>query len=656
MGTTLLPSLVRGQDVVHLSSWSSIPPVIDGALDTETEWVTADRAEFQLGSTYAGNLYVMNDAANLYLGLEIADDDYAANFSTRDIAFFYFDNDNDGSGPEAGDDSMGCTNWATTEFDQFYNGTSASWLWDRLNGGTNDGFSATGGNGTHNFFEIAHLLNSTDDPRDFSLRVGDTIGFMLRYADNNAYVGQWPSDAHPNLPPTHWHKIRIAAPPMVIHGDLLLAGNNVTVLAGVVDINGSIIVEENATLILRNAFLRVEQAGIFKQNITLQNPLNGTPRLLAFNSSIRSTEFMYLYLLANSTSIVSNSTIENIEFLPRDNSTLHLSMSAALGLEASGSSIVNLSSSTLYSISARGKSRILVHDSEITHVHVRANSVQCRIEGLEVGFTPRWSFNANCSLTILLEGLAPNLTVVDTSVVGSWGFTFSGQSNVSFESSTIGQATGLDNAVFSLKSTRCQNLDALYASVFTVADSAISDIYATHSSSTWLLNSTYASVDIQHAAKVYFSWHVDVQVVDSLGRAVSSAAVEATYPNSTVADLAVTDGNGSARLVLVEKVVNQTGTYTAGNYTITADYLTYSNSTSVTVTGNRQVTLQLTDLIPEFPPLIVMPLVIALTLLAAVIHRKRILSEPKKSEATHAAPLQPASPRFAGILRLVAQV
>ena len=45
----------------------------------------------------------------------------------------------------------------------------------------------------------------------------------------------------------------VKASPDIYQGDLVLQGNNVTIIEGRFDINGSIIVEENATLILRNA-------------------------------------------------------------------------------------------------------------------------------------------------------------------------------------------------------------------------------------------------------------------------------------------------------------------------------------------------------------------------------------------------------------------
>jgi len=55
---------------------------------------------------------------------------------------------------------------------------------------------------------------------------------------------------------------QIKASSDIHQGDLVLVGNNVTVIEGQFDINGSILVEENATLILRNAVLNFTQASI----------------------------------------------------------------------------------------------------------------------------------------------------------------------------------------------------------------------------------------------------------------------------------------------------------------------------------------------------------------------------------------------------------
>ena len=56
-----------------------------------------------------------------------------------------------------------------------------------------------------------------------------------------------------NIPP-------VRAFPGIYQGDLLLAGNNITFIEGVFNINGSIIIEENAALYLKDAFVNLWQA------------------------------------------------------------------------------------------------------------------------------------------------------------------------------------------------------------------------------------------------------------------------------------------------------------------------------------------------------------------------------------------------------------
>jgi hypothetical protein len=124
--------------------------------------------------------------------------------------------------------------------------------------------------------------------------------------------------------------------------------------------------------------------------------------------------------------------------------------------------------------------------------------------------------------------------------------------------------------------------------------------------------------------KVYFSWYLNAQVVDSVGQNVPSANVTAFYSNSTLADSKLTDTSGRATLTLMEKMMNDTGSYPVGNYTVQASYLTYSNSTTVNMTQSQEVTLTLSNLyIPEFPSLLILPLFMTTTLLAVIALRKR---------------------------------
>jgi hypothetical protein len=73
-------------------------------------------------------------------------------------------------------------------------------------------------------------------------------------------------------------------------GDLILNGDNVTIIEGRFDVNGSIIVEDNATLILRNAIVNFTQTSNNQFGMTFENPTNGNPRLIVENATLTSTE------------------------------------------------------------------------------------------------------------------------------------------------------------------------------------------------------------------------------------------------------------------------------------------------------------------------------------------------------------------------------
>jgi hypothetical protein len=71
------------------------------------------------------------------------------------------------------------------------------------------------------------------------------------------------------------------------------------------------------------------------------------------------------------------------------------------------------------------------------------------------------------------------------------------------------------------------------------------------------------------------------------------------------------------KLALEEKMMNVTGEYLVGNYTVEATYNVHSDNTTVNMTGNKHVSLILEFLIiPEFPSVLMPPLLIIATLLA----------------------------------------
>jgi hypothetical protein len=410
-------------------------------------------------------------------------------------------------------------------------------------------------------------------------------------------------------------------------GDLILTGNNVTTIEGRFDINGSIIVEDNATLFLKTAFLNLTQTEWWQYNITLQNPSIGNPRLLAYNSTITSTHGTDIHLEDNSTATIDNSTISTPLYVrAKDHSSLSISSNSyAYSVMSFDSSVISIHNSSAIVLEFYNTVEAQVSDSEIINAFITPASVNCTISRLEPGLISHWNFITNCTVSILSGGFTPNVTFTNTHV-GGWGFHFYDYSNVEIANSSVWQVTGDGYSVMSLKSTNCFGLYGYSYAMLLVNDSVINKIQARHDSNTWLLNTTYNNLDIRDSAKVHVSWYLDVHVIDSIAQNVPSANVTATYPSATVAESKLTDANGWARLTLMEKMMNATGEYPIGNYTVEATYDIYSDETSVNMTENKQITLTLEDfVIPEFPSFLILPVFMIATLLALIVYRRKHL-------------------------------
>ena len=73
----------------------------------------------------------------------------------------------------------------------------------------------------------------------------------------------------------------------------------------------------------------------------------------------------------------------------------------------------------------------------------------------------------------------------------------------------------------------------------------------------------------------------------------------------------------------MEKMLNSTGEYPIGNYTVEAAYETHSNSTTVNMTDNQLTTLVFSEfIIPEFPSFTVLTLFMVATILAVARARR----------------------------------
>lgn len=382
----------------------------------------------------------------------------------------------------------------------------------------------------------------------------------------------------------------VKAAPSIYQGNLVLNGNNVTTITGTFDINGSIILEGNATLILKNAMMYFEQTNQYEYNMTLRNPTNGNPRLQSVNSTITSTSnyWFEVMLNQNSTAIFTDST-DTAYFDAYDSATASVSNSTIAFLAAGGSAVVSVVNSNIdYTLGAWGGSPdVSVSNSTIAHLDIDFLSVNCTFANVAPGTLTFWNSRLNSSMSIASQGYAPNVTITNTGV-NVWQF--------AFEETT--------NAV--------------------IVDSQLGYLQSYNHSNVWLINSTVVSQpQFSAQGKVYVSWYLDVHVDDSIGNSVPSANVTATYPNATVAKL--TGADGLARLTLMEKMINATGDYPVGNYTVEASYLTFSNSTTVNMTSNKQTELTLGLVIPEFTSFLILPFVTIATLLTVMICRRKHL-------------------------------
>jgi len=135
----------------------------------------------------------------------------------------------------------------------------------------------------------------------------------------------------------------VKASPDIYQGDLVLTGNDVYVIEGRFDINGSIIVEENATLILQNAIVNLTQSENYEHNMTLRNPVNGNPRLQSTNSTITSNLEWFMVVLYDNSSATMTNSIDTAYLRTFGSANVSVSNSTIKLFDVIGPSVVTIS-------------------------------------------------------------------------------------------------------------------------------------------------------------------------------------------------------------------------------------------------------------------------------------------------------------------------
>ena len=348
--------------------------------------------------------------------------------------------------------------------------------------------------------------------------------------------------------------IRYYVIPQIHQGDLILDDNDVHVIEGEFNINGSIIVTENATLTLKNALLNFMQTGHYQFNITFSHPVTGNPKFIVENSNITTNNYSFsIYFKDNSSAAIN-------------------------GLTAPTHTLIYLYHSSSANIS----------NSEINHLEMQSYSTlrinNSRLNTLYTGdYAKAYVTNSEILLKLLVRGNSI-MTILNCSII---------------DGETKSQA-------------KCYIYDSTMVNGKALEDSRV-----------WLYNTTITgNGEVNDTAIIYLYWYLKVQVVDSENSTIPYANVTAYYSNGTAAESTLTETNGWTRLTLMEKTLNATGEYPVGNYTVTATYETYVGQESVNMTGNKEITIQLPFIIPEFPTSLLLPLCIATTLAIITLSRK----------------------------------
>jgi hypothetical protein len=165
------------------------------AVQTPGEWDAASRHDFTVnrspsegGGTVTATLYVMNDAANLYVALRVPNATVGSS-----VLELRFDNNHDRFNA-FGDDYLALTNFGFEDrfFQQIATDTY-TWTWDDDAGGTVDGHGLDRDHAGFSFYELRHPLNSADDTHDFSPARATESGWTSIFATASGAASRGPA-------------------------------------------------------------------------------------------------------------------------------------------------------------------------------------------------------------------------------------------------------------------------------------------------------------------------------------------------------------------------------------------------------------------------------------------------------------------------------
>jgi len=396
---------------------------------------------------------------------------------------------------------------------------------------------------------------------------------------------------------------------------------------------GNIIVKDNGTLIIRNATLILtEYDWLRSYNITIENQGN----LTAVGSLIEGEALMNnIYFFDNAVVKMRNVIVENDVYLnPYNNSLINISDSTIKTnfYIRDNSSVHTMNSHFLEYTCPRvyDSSSLWVSDTVLDHKIYSYGSSNVKVQHSIMD--TYMDCHDHSSIIIYDSSILNGGILCDDHVkVEIWNsssedITMYGQSSAKVFNSTIGYVGGLATG---LLSHDYSSIEVLNSDISEAESEHFSSILLRNSTIGWslnardmsainLLNTTYGVISVEDYAVVNVKWYLTVYTALD-GMILSNATVEVYFAhNDSLAQSGFSNADGIISFLLPEKVIQADETMFLGNYTIMVTYETESKTENIVLNSSRQMTV----VIPEFPSILILPLLAISTLLAVILQRR----------------------------------
>lgn len=437
------------------------------------------------------------------------------------------------------------------------------------------------------------------------------------------------------------HLISVDGKEVFLSSDIVIGGNETFEIKHCeYTQTGNIIVKDNGTLIILNATLILaEYDWLRSYNITIEDQGN----LTAIDSLIEGEALMNnIYFFDNAFVKMKNVIVETDVYLnPYDNSLINISNSAIkTNFYVYGNSSVHIMNSHFVGYvcpRVYDNSSLWVSDTALDHKIYAYGSSEVKVQhSIMDTYMDVYDHSSVlvCDDSILKGGIVCN----DDAIVEIWDshsddVTTYGRSSATIFNSIIGYLwlsiglVGHDYSSIEVLNSNVSVAESEHFSSIQLRNSTINSLNVRDMSVINLLNATYGWISVEDYAVVNVKWYLTIYATwDDIS--LNNASVEVYYiHNSSLAYSGFTGVDGSVCFLLPEKVVRSDGAVYLGNYTVTVTYENETREENLLLNSSKQTTV----VIPEFPSMLILPLLMISTLVLAVFSRRKDTTYTKKA-------------------------